>query len=1297
MNANPVRLGPYPSQDSLHVLVNTGQGRILNSCKNGFDAISRHNAFVDYCLALLFSATGHRPVQDPFESLSQFDFEAGLVLISDKVVIEERAWRLVALPELAVHQTEAYRIHLANLVHYLARDMRNVGLANRVHRLASDNAPDLPLFFYLEHTEKGVAFVHVSPASVSARWGEYWPFPLSVLRHVHATGLLEKSERADWVEIQLGHVNGVDHPFGRTGDRSPLTLLSEIRTCMQGVLLDMGWKCVAPPMRRPPTSVFRLREGMPSGSRLLCHQERAFEREKRRGPIRVLVRTVLEEATREKALREFDAEEFQNFILSLINRLVNSGYSSNFGVRLIYRLIRRQRGGQQLLRRASRIREIDPEPSPFAEDSLIQYRNLRHLRLAFWAYLDQRGSDGGEIVSEIRLAEITISAALFGGLASAQRLQALGENIVNSTYKLRGQVFVDIPLTGDAGGPVYRWHPDPTSKSLIIGLPVGKRGGGRNSWKPLKKEIDHILQQLDESAKLSFRDIAKLSDAGLCVEAPGYLRAVLTGNVPAVSLPLAQYVRVVTDSVLQTEVKGEVGPEGIRGGWLPDTRRARRSANAAEPDEFVRRFGKVMADCRKMPVKGHIYPSKKSKRCLVNLIQQEFGNPALWSSAALLLAAWAVHLCRFGTRFHKKIQFSTVTRYVLMVAKPVLRRSKNEDFLSLPDVVYEDFYISALDWVGPRRRPAMAGRLEEFHKFLVEQYAIEDLDWGVIWQAAGSEPKVTYADANLLTEQEYRRTLACVNGDTLLPERLRIQYCALLFFGFRFGLRFGESWRLLVRDLHYEPGQQAVGLVVSSSIFGEVKTEAGQRYVFAMESLQPEERQVLDHLVADGQQAFRADGLAPLFSEVSGSRTLIDRAQTTWYLHAVMRSVTGDPSIRYHHLRHGWATRMFVFQNSFACAKTSLDTNVRAFAPSSIDASDWADFIGRYPLRAIATAMGHAHETTTIASYVHCADRLEGALPLYDVEGLENRISDYAWAYCLRVAYATIRSRRRRRANGESLFDSALRKASSIPCPSVISAPPRETCPELHGYMAHRTMELIDLDALLTLYAGGVRTAPSVAQSLVIRPSEGQALLERAAEIERNSGYTRYGVERGTNDPILAEGAERLPQSAFAATETNRVRDAVRSLSRRVGIWEEGKKKELANGLEAWVRTYEPQTKVHIITSRLDLDALQRMYRLCFGPGVRIVLRFWEPLSATLTLDLRSNGYTLHPDPPGSRRPRERSAIRNCAVMEASVTGFDTSISTLGTVHRIVYLLAVWGMERFVDDVDHQVESSSAS
>src|SRR5690554_2186892 len=120
--------------------------RVDFAIKNQLDVSEYHNAYVDYCLVLLFLSTGHRPVKDPFQSRQCFNIEQGMITISDKVVEEDRAWRVAPLPPMASKQIEYYEVHLQRFNRRLATQKGNENLVSEIHSLLNGNS-EMPFFF----------------------------------------------------------------------------------------------------------------------------------------------------------------------------------------------------------------------------------------------------------------------------------------------------------------------------------------------------------------------------------------------------------------------------------------------------------------------------------------------------------------------------------------------------------------------------------------------------------------------------------------------------------------------------------------------------------------------------------------------------------------------------------------------------------------------------------------------------------------------------------------------------------------------------------------------------------------------------------------------------------------------------------------------------------------------------------------------------------------------------------------------------------------------------------------------
>lgn len=269
--------GHYPTREAIEALIVGGVARFRTAVETPGNYAERHNAFTDHCLALLFCSTGHRPVNDPFQSLKQFDLDRNLLLVSDKVASENRAWRMCALPEIAAKQVKTYVEYLPKLAARLSEDSRSRKLASEI-KLLVKGSDALPLFFYMDERVQG-STRHVSVSEMSRRWENHWALPVNFLRHVTATELIRESGRADWAQLQLGHMDGVDHPFGRTSTQSVLSSLEAIGTCLHRCMYALKWQHLESPIRMPSTGYSESDKKLSVGKKSLHgHQKRAADR-----------------------------------------------------------------------------------------------------------------------------------------------------------------------------------------------------------------------------------------------------------------------------------------------------------------------------------------------------------------------------------------------------------------------------------------------------------------------------------------------------------------------------------------------------------------------------------------------------------------------------------------------------------------------------------------------------------------------------------------------------------------------------------------------------------------------------------------------------------------------------------------------------------------------------------------------------------------------------------------------------------------------------------------------------------
>lgn len=1274
MNEPPV-VGFYPSAKTLQILIAESIHHVENSIRNRASLAERHNAFTDYCLLLLFFSTGHRPILDSFQSIDKFDLEEKWLLICDKVIAEERAWRLVALPTLAAQQITTYLNYLPKLAAWIAQEDSGSSIANEIQRLAFGDNKDMPLFFYLKPDLR--SWQQVKPTDLKSRCNDFWPLPLNFSRRIVANELLERCQRTDWVQIQLGHMDGIDHPLGRTSTQSVRDTLTNIRLHIDAAVEDQGWKLIKAPLRMPgfgPIAHTVLTEEIrrvPLGDKL-----RSNKRKKQQQVAADLIRNITNGFTKNNPINNLTSDQFNELIMEIISQSTKEGVSSNRCLRLFYRYISRVARHSGAFYRQARIRTIELEASPFLEESVSEYKELIVIRNKFLLYLDKQGRAEIEPNRATRIAEIIIASALFSGIADQRRLRALHVALSSAIYRLEDYLFVDIPLKKAADRPVFRLFPEPISSELIIGLyklPIGKRLPGEQS---IIGAIKRVLRQAGKESSKPYDTLSKLSSTGLTFEVPGYVASVLQGKNPSVSLPLAPFTRVVTNKSLVIPAEDmDQSSTPQKQTWAPDIRYATSQPHPGEPAEFISTLNEAITTSWKIDLTGNKNPSTKRKQNLSAELRNRFRNASSWSCLSLCIVSWAAHLCRFGTINLTDLAYSTIDTYVRIVSKPLTKLVKFKDFLSLDDIAFEELYARALLFKPASQRSYLAGRLLEFHHFLVEHYGVEMPDWSALLATTGTKSEQTYADANFVTFEEYQLALKCIKRDNQLTELNKIQYSALVIFGYRFNLRFSEAYHLQYRDIQYDDALNEMYLVIRNDIFGEVKSQAGSRIIPLLENLTDMEREILRGIIAFGYSIFENDPLAPLMAATPESRTLISRDKAAPYLNTLLRQITGDNSLRFHHLRHGWATRTVNYMD--ATGRMHLSDNSPSFIETFITDDAWTQFVGTepngHPLRSISTAIGHADEFTTVASYVHCIDMVSAKIHAM----LSPKITDHASAYCLQAAHATIRRRRsRQHKNGNNTLAANKRIAKKIPTPSVEVKDRTEPCVFSATPYQKQQLSLLELELLLRRYGTTVASVEKISHQLFIDKHSAENSISIAGKIERDSGYTRYGFENRIKDPLLNTSSATYTQPRFNHLENTRTSQLIGDINPKILGMNQDEQKTLIKGLNVWARTYRPASHSNTVTELTELNWLLSAYRILL-PDVTYSLLAGSDVIENPDFQAIAASYSCEILEAAVPLALEKSKMRRHARAELKIHAADSSVGTVQTFHRLIFILAV--------------------
>lgn len=1189
--------GYYPTRESINKLVAETAEQVKSAMQQQNIAV-RHNAFTDYCLALLFCATGHRPIQDPIQSKKYFDIEHGWMLICDKVVHEDRAWRIVALTKIACDQLRFYAEYLPRLIGSLAQLEDSNDLIYQLNSLIAGDEK-IPYFFYLNEN-KPTEIINITPSAMLKRWESHWKFPLNFLRHIAATELLHSSNRADWVQIQLGHIVGLNHPFGKTATESVKSMLEKISPHIEQFMSDLGWKALRSPVRSSPNN-FAAKQTNKTISRMeLGHTKRTRAREKRRELAAPIVKKALQEILGETR-RLPNRDEFNQISQEILEQAYEQRLATNHCIKLLERYIRALKGGKALLRQVARIRELEPEASPFYENSVADYQNTVRIRQGFLDYLNRSGNSAIEPTKELRIAEIIFSASLFGGLADPHKLSKLSTSLSISTYQYNKDLFIDIPLKDAEEGPVFRWFPDKVSLALILGL---------YELKPKKfsrtKSITGYLKTLSNELGLENKDtlglLARIAASGLTFDAPGHISACLSGTITTVSLPLPQWIRFQSSLALQTKLKVELGsgPETAiaqssnypDSPWLAGSQlsQSKNKPTSAELNEFNTLLSQFFIQSDNLPAEKNILVSTAAKQALVKAIKKEFSSARVrqWPAMCLAIVSWTVHLCERGTRYKKNIAFSTVRTYVFMVFGALKRIQPDGNFFSFDESSYEELYLRALESSPEHSRLNLAGRLLEFHSYLIEAFAVEEPAWSSVFSGAGQGEQISYADANMVSETEYLYIIETIQADSTLSIRLKAQYIVLFIFGYRFGLRFSEALRIQYRDVQADTS--AVCINVHNSVFGDTKSAAGIRIVPLLEKMTHLETDALQQVLSYSQIHFQTDSQAPLMAEQQGSRSLINRFICARDVSIYLKVLTGDNSLRYHHLRHSWATRMYAYHT-----ESNFKNSEKNIITSSVISQFWQDFVGendcQYPLRSIATAIGHSSETTTLEYYIHSIG--EASHNVINLEGYS--ISTLAYSYALLIKHGTVRARLSR----QNLFVISRK----IPRPDIklIKQPKIRINNQVSELDC--TLSLVETDWLLRRMSETQQDIEQLASQLMLDQNEARKVLKLAAQMERESGFEFYRSDF-LNKKNLIDEIYILPLVNFFAEENKRVTDLLLLIEDTINNLDSLQIDTLKKGLEIWRKTLHNPSKNNVVADQEELEILVESINL-IAPSVK--------------------------------------------------------------------------------------------
>lgn len=282
---------------------------------------------------------------------------------------------------------------------------------------------------------------------------------------------------------------------------------------------------------------------------------------------------------------------------------------------------------------------------------------------------------------------------------------------------------------------------------------------------------------------------------------------------------------------------------------------------------------------------------------------------------------------------------------------------------------------------GRTRRGDLSRALLEFHRYMMARHGKGPLeDQGLPRAASGLVP----VDANLLTIEDYYAVLDDIDKTwtvTDFPERRRIAR-VLVILGFRCGLRRLEALHLPLGDLL--PGDAPELLIRPSDLRGVKSRNALRRLPLCMLLTENE----LSEVLAWRNVRVIVQGCAPSGFLFGNAREGLDVLPQSIFeqINEILRKVTGDETMHFHHLRHSFAT-WTLLRLMLADMENPPDLFPHLAMTSAWlrEAPAFRQAIYRQgvPTRKhaylLAQLLGHGSPATSMEHYVHMADMLLAA------------------------------------------------------------------------------------------------------------------------------------------------------------------------------------------------------------------------------------------------------------------------------------------------------------------------------
>ena len=567
-------------------------------------------------------------------------------------------------------------------------------------------------------------------------------------------------------------------------------------------------------------------------------------------------------------------------------------------------------------------------------------------------------------LAENQVGAILLSAMLWDGLLEKAAIDALAQCLGKPLVRGPSGYWLDLLLYPDnpARTRIRRFWLNPLTTLLWLRYD-GEATVGMNA----DLAIESLLSHLCENGPPTISELIKGIAQEISLELPEVLVHVATGQ--SLTYPIKAERWHVIQGIGRP---GETIPElieayGAQGAptskEYPKIESNEKSSN--DPLlELVNPPG--MVGLRKaMRAKG----VREMVKALERVLQDEALQPPIIN-----------HLARWLKKPSTRAKASTRSWMFGLIGARLVSICGDDEPWVYDDDELEHTYASVIeDGKSTSQRIGMRYALTSFHRYLSKGDPLKR-------PALLNEIERSEVSSRVVTHEEYHNALKLLGQPRATdedPQWLQACQLALILF-FRLGMRRRELLWLPLHDIH---GRNSIEILVRPFTERTLKTSNALRTLHLNGFLSEKEFSLVqDWLERRRNEAIVNPGDFYFFSLSDSERVRIPEARVIDRIVEALRSVSGDPNIHLHHLRHSFATWTTmsligdVIEDDFRAWSHMPDTQqwLRTF-PAVIKAYSLREAPQRNLLYQVATLMGHSTPAITMEHYIHATDYLLGS------------------------------------------------------------------------------------------------------------------------------------------------------------------------------------------------------------------------------------------------------------------------------------------------------------------------------